>query len=492
MLLCTKSLQSARASRPQYVRGSIGIGIIHLGIGAFHRAHQAVYTDEVLGTAGGNWAIRGISLRSGKVRDALKPQDYLYTLAQNSVEGCNLRVIGALRDILVAPEDRQAVVQALVDPAVRVVSLTITEKGYCHDPAHGMLDFNHADVVADLADPESPRSALGVIVRALAARRDKGQGDGGRPFTVMSCDNLPDNGATTRRLTLAFAEALDGGLAAWIADHVSFPSTMVDRIVPATTVELKRLVADQLGLEDAWPVASEPFSQWVIEDDFCAGRPAWDNVGAELVGDVAPYELMKLRLLNGSHSALAYLGYLCGYAFIDAAMADAGLVRFVKRMLDEEVTPTLDPPAAVDLKAYKATLLDRYRNPALAHRTYQIAMDGSQKLPQRLLGSVSDQLAAGGSVKLLSVAVAGWIRYAMGVDEQGVRIEVKDPLAHRFAEINERAGRNADRLAAEYLALDEIFGNSLPTAEPFARAVTDALGGMLENGVAATVAHAAR
>lgn len=492
MRLCSKTLANARAEMPKYDRQQAGIGIVHLGIGAFHRAHQAVYTDSVLAERGGNWAIRGVSMRSAKVRDALEPQDFLYTLAQNSAVGCDLRVIGAVRDIMVAREDPRAVVQALVDPAVRVVSLTITEKGYCHDPAQGTLDFNHPDIKADLTNPEAPRSAIGVIVRALAARRNKGHGDGGRPFTVMSCDNLPANGETVRCLVLALAEAVDGGLAAWIGEHVSFPSTMVDRIVPATTVELERSVASQLGLEDAWPVAAEPFSQWVIEDDFCAGRPAWDSVGAELVGDVAPYEFMKLRLLNGSHSALAYLGYLSGHIFIDAAMKDDALVGFIKRMLDEEITPTLDPPAAVDLTTYKATLLERYRNPALAHRTHQIAMDGSQKLPQRLLGTVRDQLDAGRPVRLLAIAVAGWIRYAMGVDEQGAPIEVKDPLAQRFAEINARAGRNAGDLVAEYLALDEIFGGTLPEAVPFVQAVTDALGNMLEAGVAATVAQAAR
>ncbi len=491
MRLCTEKLAAAKARTPKYDRESVGVGIVHLGIGAFHRAHQAVYTDTVLGKTGGDWAIRGVSLRGASVRDALKPQDYLYTLAQRGPQGCDLRVIGAVRDILVAPEDRPAVLGALVDPKVRIVSLTVTEKGYCHDPAHGTLNFDHPDIAADLRDPQAPRSAVGVIVRALAARRDTGSGEGSRPFTVMSCDNLPANGETARQLVTAFAEAVDGGLARWIAEHVSFPSTMVDRIVPATTDALRQLVADQLGLEDAWPVAAEPFSQWVIEDDFCAGRPAWGEVGAELVSDVAPYELMKLRLLNGSHSTLAYLGYLCGHESIDAAMTDGPLVRFVRRMLDEEISPTLRAPVGVDLDAYQETLLERYRNPTLGHRTYQIAMDGSQKLPQRLLGSVRDQLIAGRSVDLLAVAVAGWIRYAMGVDERGNTIEVMDPLADRFGAINKRAGRDAGRLAADYLALKDVFGEDLAAAQPFVSAVTEALRRMLAEGVVATVADTA-
>ncbi|MHA1571517.1 MAG: mannitol dehydrogenase family protein [Alphaproteobacteria bacterium] len=486
--LCSKTLAAACAAKPEFERESVGVGIVHLGIGAFHRAHQAVYTDSVLAARGGDWAIRGVSMRSAGVRDALKPQDYLYTLAKLGPDGHDLRVIGSVRDILVAPEDPTGVLRALCDPNVRVVSLTITEKGYCSDPAQGTLDFSHPDIVADLVNAEAPRSAIGLIVRALGARK----ANGGKPFTVMSCDNLPANGKTTRRLVLAMAEAVDGGLATWIGDHVSFPSTMVDRIVPATTTDLKALVARDLGLEDAWPVAAEPFSQWVIEDDFCAGRPAWESVGGELVSDAAPYELMKLRLVNGSHSALAYLGYLSGYSTIDAAMGDAGLVRFIQRMLDEEVTPTIQPPPAVEIEAYKAAALERYRNPALAHGTYQIAMDGSQKLPQRWLDSVRAQLAAGRSVKLLAVAVAGWIRYAMGVDEKGRSIDVKDPLAERFTVINRLAGREPAKLVSGYLALREIFGEELPVATPFVAEVTRALSGMLADGVAATVARVAR
>ncbi len=487
MRLCSKTLAAARAARPEFEPRQAGVGIVHLGIGAFHRAHQAVYTDSVLAKHGGDWAIRGVSMRSAAVRDALKPQDYLYTLAKLGPDGHDLRVIGSVRDILVGPESPNVTLRALCQPNVRVVSLTVTEKGYCNDPARGTLDFEHPDIVADLANAEAPRSAIGLIVRALAARRDQE-----KPFTVMSCDNLPANGKATRRLVVALAEAIDGGLATWIGDHVSFPSTMVDRIVPATTGDLKELVARELGLEDAWPVAAEPFSQWVIEDDFCMGRPAWEDAGAELVGDAAPYEVIKLRLVNGSHSALAYLGYLCGHETIDVAMGDGNLVGFVKRMLDEEVTPCLAPPPGVDIEGYKAAVLARYRNPALAHSTYQIAMDGSQKLPQRWLDSVRAQLAAGGPVRLLGVAVAGWIRYAMGVDERGRAIDVKDPLAKRFTAINTKSGRDAEKLVSGYLGLREVFGEKLPLSTAFKREVTLALASMLADGVAATVAKMAR
>ncbi|MGH8851220.1 MAG: mannitol dehydrogenase family protein [Casimicrobiaceae bacterium] len=398
-------LPSAVAT-PRYDPRRVGIGIVHLGIGAFHRAQTAMFSDDALAIERADWGICGVSLRSPDVRDRLVPQDGLYTAVEKSPDAIRRRIVGSVREILFLGDQRDAVRTRLIEPETRIVSLTITEKGYCHDPATGGLNHAHPDVAHDLAHPKQPRSAIGLIVAALDARRLSHE----RAFTVLCCDNLPHNGALLRALVLAFAEARDPALARWIADHASFPSTMVDRIVPATTAAD---IADNdaaLGLHDAAPVIHEPFRQWAVEDRFVDGRPAWDRVGAELVADVAPFEAMKLRLLNGSHSALAYLGFLAGFDFIYQVAAEPAFVAYMRRMMETEVAPTLKLPPGVDLVSYQDALVRRFGNPALPHRTQQIAMDGSQKLPQRLLGTVRDNLAAGRPFDLLALAVAGWMR----------------------------------------------------------------------------------
>ena len=377
-----------------------------------------------------------MSLRSPDTAEALAPQDGLYTVAVRSGAGERLRVIGSVRRLLVAPDDPAALLDAMTDPAVRIVSLTVTEKGYCHDPATGDLNPDHPDIAADLADPASPRSAPGVLVEALRRRRAAGR----QPFTVLCCDNLPENGRTVGRVLAQFAGLRDPALGRWVEDAVAFPSTMVDRIVPATCDADRAAVAVRLGVSDAWPVMTEPFTQWVIEDRFGDGRPRFEDAGAELVADVAPYELMKLRLLNGSHSTLAYLGYLAGHETVSDVMADPSFVRLVQGLMDEEVTPTLRVPPGADLAGYKRSLLERFANPALKHRTWQIAMDGSQKLPQRLLGAVRDRLAAGQPVPRLALGVAAWMRYAAGTDERGRPIDVRDPLAQRLRGLADAAG----------------------------------------------------
>jgi fructuronate reductase len=467
--------------RPVYERGRLRAGILHLGLGAFHRAHQAVYTELALEQAWGQWGICGVSLRRPEVRDRLAPQAGLYTVAERDGAGARLRVIGCLRQLLVAPEDPGAVIERIAAPTTAIVSLTVTEKGYCHDPASGRLDGDHPDIRHDLAEPLRPRSAVGILVAGIARRCERRTA----PPTVMSCDNLPANGQTLRGLAIALAARRDEALARWIEAEVAFPCSMVDRIVPATTAEDVAQIDAALGVHDAAPVVCEPFRQWVIEDRFAGPRPAWELAGAELVAEVGPYEEMKLRLLNGSHSAIAYLGILAGYEHVFEVMAVPDFATFVREMM-AEVTPTLHVPG--DLDAYQAALIARFANPALAHRTRQIAMDGSQKLPQRLLGTIRDRLRAGAPIDRLSLAVAAWIRYASGRDEQGRAIEVADPLAARLAAISAAAGSDPAALAQGFLGIGEVFGADLPREERFTAALTGWLGSLLSHGARATVA----
>jgi fructuronate reductase len=476
----------ASAARPwRYSRPALRPGIVHLGVGAFHRAHQAVYTDLALEQAFGRWGICGVSLRRPEVRDRLAPQDGLYTVAERDGAGERLQVVGCLRRLLVAPEDPAAVVAQIASPATTIVSLTVTEKGYCHDPASGRLDWAHADIMHDLAEPERPRSAIALLVAGLERRRSEQS----PPPTVMSCDNLPANGRTLRGLVIALAARRDEALARWIEAEVGFPSSMVDRIVPAATAADIARIGQALGLHDAAPVICEPFRQWVIEDRFAGPRPAWELAGAQLVADVAPYEEMKLRLLNGSHSAIAYLGWLAGFEHVCEVMAEPDLEAFVRGMM-AEIAATLRVPD--DLDAYQATLIARFANPALGHRTRQIAMDGSQKLPQRLLGPIRDRLRVGAAIDHLCLAVAAWIRYAAGRDEQGRAIEVADPLAHRFAAISAEADGDPEALARGFLELGEVFGADLPREARFVAPVSSWLASLLTRGARATIAQCVR
>jgi fructuronate reductase len=490
--LATLADVPAAIARPGYDLRSIGIGIVHLGIGAFHRAQTAVFSDDALALDQGNWGICGVSLRSADVRDRLSPQDGIYTAVEKSPAGIRRRIIGSVREVLFLGDQREQVETRLAAAETRIVSLTITEKGYCHDPATGKLNFRHPDVVHDLAHSKQPQSAVGLIVAALDARR---RSQGGA-LTVLCCDNLPHNGTLVRGLVLAFAEARDPVLARWIEEHASFPSTMVDRIVPATT---DADIADNdtaLGMHDAAPVMHEPFKQWAIEDHFVAGRPRWEKAGAELVDDVAPFEAMKLRLLNGSHSAFAYLGFLAGHAFIYQVAAQPDFVAFMRRLMADEVVPTLTVPRGVDVGAYQQALITRFGNPALPHRTQQIAMDGSQKLPQRLLGTVRDNLNAGRHIDMLALAVAGWMRYVSGRDEAGNAIKVSDPLADEFARIAADSGVHDGgepaALARGLLGIRAIFGDDLPADQRFAGRVSTWLTSLFAAGAARTVAQATR
>lgn len=468
--------------RPAYERARVTPGIVHLGLGAFHRAHQAVVIDDCLARGAASWGIVGASLRSPDTRDALAPQDHLYTVAVRAAEGTEHRVIGALLDSVVAREKPSALVDRMADPAIRIVSLTVTEKGYCHTPQTADLDERHPDIVHDLNDPEAPRSAPGFIVAALARRRKQGL----PPFTVLCCDNLAANGHTVQRIVTQFAALRSKDLGKWIADTTTFPSTMVDRIVPETTDADRDAVSSALGMRDAWPVMTEPFTQWVVEDRFTAGRPDLAAAGVELVADVKPFELMKLRLLNASHSALAYLGYLAGHETIADTMRDPHFARLAARVM-EEAAVTLTMPSGADLTSYRASLLKRFANPALHHRTWQIAMDGSQKLPQRLLGAMQDRLAKNLPIATHALAVAGWMRYVTAQDEQGRPIEVRDPLAADLAALAREAGPVADRLASALLGVTKVFG-ALGGQPQFRAAVTSALADLYDHGARRAVA----
>jgi fructuronate reductase len=393
----------ATVTIPGYDRRQVQVGIVHLGVGAFHRAHQAVYVDDCLKAGASHWGIIGASLRSTDTRDALKGQDGLYTLAIRGSDGEKLRIIGSLAAVLVAPENPQMLLDALSKPSTRIVTLTVTEKAYLRG-ADGRLDASHSDIQHDLLHPHTPKTVHGYLAQALEQRRANGTA----PFTILCCDNLPANGATLRQVMLDYAGLRDGRLAEHIARDVAFPASMVDRIVPATRPEDLTRIREALGFEDAWPVMTEPFSQWVVEEHFPQGRPDWESFGVTMVKDVTPFEDMKLRLLNGSHSALAYLGLLAGHATVDEAFAVPLIRGFVDALWAEAETSL---PAAVNDKVdhYKRQLAQRYANTALAHQLKQIATDGSQKLPQRILSPALARLKAGRKADHLALVPAAWI-----------------------------------------------------------------------------------
>ncbi len=459
------------------------VGIVHFGPGAFFRAFNAVYTNQAMAAAGGDWGICAVSLKSSTARDQLAPQGGVYTAVTLGPDGKSHDQIGAIAEVLVAPEDPDAVIVALADPNVHVVSLTITEKGYGYDPLNGGLDPTHPDIAADLSDPESPQSAVGFIVAGLEVRRQAET----PPFTVLSCDNLSQNGAVMRAVVLDYAQRINPNLADWIKAHVRFPSTMVDRITPATTHDDLAEVARAINAHDAACVVHEPFRQWVIEDNFAAPRPAWETASAQFVKSVEAHELMKLRCLNGTHSTLAYLGYLAGHDTIAAASNDPDFAALCQHLWAAEIIPTLPTPEGEDLTAYCHSLLTRYQNPAIKHLSWQIAMDGSQKLPPRLLGTIADHLDQERMPRGLCLAVAAWMRYVGGVDEQGAPIDVRDPLAASLKAAFD-AGIDAAAKVDAFLQMDEVFPKKLAQNAAFRAALTNALSQLLERGAKATVA----
>lgn len=467
---------SSTVSTPDYERANISPGIVHIGIGAFHRAHMAVYVDRILATEP-NWGIIGASLRRPDTKMALEPQDYLYCVAARGVEGTHCQVVGSITEIIDASVDVSALLARMADPSIRIVSLTVTEKGYCHQPATGSLNKGHPDIAHDLLNLDAPHSVPAIIVAALTRRRDAGISG----FTVLSCDNLQGNGHVAKRVVTEFSEMVDPALAQWISTHVRFPNTMVDRIVPSTTDRDREEITSLLGVEDAWPVVTEPFSQWVIEDDFVAGRPQWEHAGVQMVADVLPYEHMKLRLLNGSHSAMAYLGLLAGREFVAEAVADLDLQTLLRRMTRQEIAPTLHVPD-IDLPGYCDQLLARFSNPALHHGLKQIAADGTQKLPQRILAPLRERMAAGETIGCLTLTVAAWIAFL--ADRSSAAVEsIQDPLAERLVRAVSDAGRLPRLLTDAMLGIEEVFGKDLPASSLFRHSVEAHLDRILSQGV---------
>lgn len=444
----------ADVARPSYDRAAVRRGVVHLGIGAFHRAHQAVIFEDVLNRGDLRWGITGVSLRSHAVRDQMVPQDGLYSVFVRDGHSESLRIVGAVRDVLVAPEQPQDVLAALAHPDTHIVTLTITEKGYKLDPATGALIESDPQMAADLASLAVPQTAPGFLVAALAMRRAAGL----RPFTAISCDNLPHNGSRLRAAVLALADRHDASLADWIGTEAAFPETMVDRIVPATTDADIAAMRERLGVEDRAMVKTEPFCQWVIEDKFCGERPDFGD-SVQITSAVAPWEEAKLRLLNGAHSGIAYLGGLAGIDHVHEVLAIPAARHFVERLWDE-AQATLSPPPELDVAAYRSALMARFDNPALLHRTRQIAMDGSQKLPQRLLAPIYARLQTGGSIDALALAVAAWIRWQGGRDDLGESYVVDDPMANVLA--SRIAGQEyaADRVS-RIMDVDAIFPATL-------------------------------
>lgn len=473
---------AATASSPRYDRTKHGVGIVHLGVGAFHKAHQAVATDDAIAASGGDWMIAGVSLRSPDVADALNPQDGLYTLLVRGEGGVSARVVGSIARVLVAPREPDAVLAALTAPQTRIVSLTITEKGYGFDPGSGGLDRAHPAIAADLDNPAEPTSAVGFIVEALHRRRQAGL----TGFTVLSCDNLPSNGHVAKRLVEEFAQAVRPELLGFIADNVTFPSTMVDRITPASTERTFADAARLTGCEDLAAVETEPFTQWVIEDDFVAGRPDWAAGGAIFAADVAPYEKMKLRMLNGTHSMLAYSGFIASHAYVRDVMGDAALTALVRRHM-AAAARTLEPVSGIDLAAYADDLARRFANPEIAHMTYQIAMDGTQKLPQRLLEPATFALKNGQSLEPYAFAVAAWMRYCLGMKENGETYALRDPREAEIAASLAGAGRDASSIVDRLLALPGLFPEPLAVSPEWNRAVKARLETMLVHGMRAAI-----
>lgn len=451
---------------PRYKRRAVTPSIVHIGVGGFHRAHEAVYLDDLMQVEGVmEWGICGVGLRPADkaMRDALVPQDCLYTMVARDAEGDSARIIGSLVQYLYAPEQTEAVLDVLASPLTRIVSLTITEGGYNFNESTGEFNADHPDIQHDLADPAHPVSVFGYLAEALDRRRLAGTA----PFTMLSCDNVPHNGNVARKSLLAFAALRDPALHTMIAQHVAFPNSMVDRITPQTTEDDRQMVKDEFGIEDAWPVICEPFRQWIIEDRFVYGRPPLERVGAQFVGDVHPYEMMKLRLLNASHSAMGYLGFLAGYTYIHEIMADDVFREFIRRLMDNEVTPLLAPVPGIDLAAYKSTLLTRFANPTIKDQVTRICLDGSSKVPKFVLPSLHEALAAGKPTTLLTLAVVGWFRYLRGKDEQERPYLIDDPRADEL-QFLARQGKADPR---PLLGLTDLFGD-LGQSEIFVAALT--------------------
>ena len=464
---------------PAYERMKITPGIVHLGVGAFHRAHQAVFIDDCLNRGETGWGIVAASLRSPDTRDAIEPQDNLYTFCLRDGQSERLRIVGSILETVVAPENPERLVERMADPRVLIVTLTVTEKGYLTNLASRSLLRDHPDIVHDLENPERPRSIFGFILAATRRRR----AEGSLPLTLLSCDNLPANGHVLRKLLLEFASLADQDLASFIEANIACPGSMVDRIVPATSDADRDAISATLGLSDAWPVVAEPYFRFVIEDRFPHGRPALEKSGVEFVDDVEPYEHMKLRMLNGSHSAIAAIGQIVSLATV----ADAWAEKTVRDFIDvywREVGRTLDP--AVDGSEFAAGLRQRFANPSLQHKTMQIASDASQKVPLRILSPLRELLAEKAECGAVIFAVALWIRSCAEEDEKGHPITILDP-AFREWDSPDQLAMAPDAVVDRFLAFERTFGSDLPANETFVLALKAAYRNIREQGALAAI-----
>jgi mannitol 2-dehydrogenase len=467
---------------PAYDRDLVTAGVVHVGVGGFHRAHQAMYHDRLMNEGMAlDWGICGVGVLAAdrSMKQALGAQDGLYTLVLKHSDGTyEPRVIGSIVEYLFAPDDPEAVIEKMAAEPTRIVSLTITEGGYNIHDATGEFDVTNPDVIHDLGPGAVPRTTFGLITEALRRRREHGLA----PFTVMSCDNLQDNGHLTKRVFTAFARLRDPELGDWVEREVCFPNSMVDRITPATTDADRAEVRERFGIEDRWPVVCEPYTQWVLEDAFTAGRPPYEDAGVQVVDQVEPYELMKLRLLNASHQAMCYFAYLSGYRLVHEAAQDPLFQAFLLGYMDEEATPTLAPVPGVDLDGYKHTLIERFSNPQVRDTIARLCAQSSDRIPKWLLPVVRQQLATGGEIRRSAAVVASWARYAEGVDEQGEPIEVVDRLRDSLTQLARCQREDPDA----FIANRDVFG-ALADDERFATAYRSALTSLHQRGARATL-----
>ena len=482
--LSTAALSTATIPVPDYDRTRVTTGVVHFGVGAFHRSHEAMYLDRLMNQGRAlDWGICGVGVLPSdrRMQQVMADQDCLYTLVLKHSDGTwEPRVIGSIVEYLFAPDDPEAVVEKLADPATRIVSLTVTEGGYNVDLVTGEFDAGNPAVAADLQPGAVPGTVFGLITEGLARRRDRGL----PAFTIMSCDNIQGNGHLAERVFTTFARLRDPKLGDWVAENVSFPNSMVDRITPATTDEEKASIDARYNIDDGWPVLSEPFVQWVLQDEFTAGRPPLEDVGVQLVPDVEPYELMKLRLLNATHQAMSYLGYLAGYRLVHEVAQDPTFARFLLDYMTLEATPTLAPVPGIDVATYRTTLLERFSNPGVRDTVARNCALTSDRIPTFLLPVVREQLAAGGDITRSAAVVASWARYAEGVDEQGNPIDVVDKLKDQLTAAAERQRNEPDA----FIQIRSIFAD-LADNEQFTGAYLAALESLHENGVRATVEH---
>lgn len=460
-----------------------GVGIVHFGVGAFHRAHQAIYTHDVLKQHGGDWRILGVSLQSTQIAEALNEQDGVYSLIQRGTDTLNIRLIKSIQSVEAAVNDKEAIFNYLSSTQTRIVSMTVTEKAYGILREEGRVDLTHDSIAHDVSNPDNPVGIIGMIVKGLQLRKALGL----KPFTVLCCDNLPQNGDLICKGVLDFTRQInEHELAVWIETNGAFPNSMVDRITPATTSNLIDEVARQFGIVDKMPVETELFSQWVIEDKFCNKRPKWEDVGVIFVKDVAPYEHMKLRMLNGAHSLIAYLGFLSGHKFVRDVMEDKDIAPLVENHMSA-AAQTLSPIANVDFASYAGDLLVRFENPHIAHETYQIAMDGSQKMPQRIFEPAVDSLKAGLSIESFALATAAWMFFCAGKHESLGAYKLRDPREEDLINAYHNGGGDADQILGAFSKLPDLFPIELAANEVWNSSVTKQLQSMIDIGLFATI-----